>query len=201
MTNQAGEPIPVDLDLGHMTLQPAFVEGILADRKRFPTLEAAYRHIFRGNLECGILLWSGVPVRIGYREDLPAMVGVLIVLLDWVRAAPEVGSAEFHFDAPRVETRWRVEVRDETVAIQSEWRRVPGDYAEALARLGTIWMPRDDFLSEWKLLLEQLVRAFADAEAEVTGAEAGRRMRTLQRLEAAIPTRGRYYHYPEVPPP
>ena len=185
----------IDADFGVISVQPAFVEGIEQDHKRFADLASAYRHIFRKNMEWGVLLWSGVPVRISYRDDLPLLLETLIDLLRFVHRPGGRARAEFQFDTPNLETVWRVEHAGEQLEIQGCWQRVRGGYEAALNAFESVSMRREDFLSEWKLLLEQVLRAFADAAAQVTRAEARQQVQVLRDLEAEIPTRGRFYRY------
>lgn len=182
-------------DAGVLTLQPAFVEGVERDGKGFDDLESAYRHIFRRNLEVGVLLWSAIPVPIRYTDDLPAMVAPILDLLGFVVGGGEGEETEFRFETSRIDAVWAVELERGIVRITSGWRRVPGGYEAALDQVGRIAMPREAFLAEWKLLLEQLLRAFADSGATVGGDDARDRLSQLRRLEAAIPERGRFYRY------
>jgi hypothetical protein len=192
MIERAADPVLVDAEIGALRLQPAFVEGVVHDGRRFRDLGAAYRHIFRGNLEWGILLWSDVPVRIGYREDLPAMVDALIAMLDAVRAG---SGGVFRFETPNIETEWRVEVASDHVVVDALWHRLPGECEAALNTLPVVSMPCTEFLCEWKLLLEQLVRALADSGARLTTGTARTRHARLEELVAAIPERGLFYRH------
>lgn len=192
-----GAPTLVDADLGILSLQPAFVEGIERTGRRFSTLTKAYRHIFRRNLEWGILLWSDVPVRISYRQDLPAMVEPLTDLLIYVVKADD-GHGDFSFETPNLETRWRVELSGEMMELRSRWLRVKGDYEAALNEAVGVRMPRQDFLCEWKLLLQQLLKAFADSGASLSRQQSRDRFEILRELEAAIPARGRFYRYEDA---
>src|SRR5688500_5808742 len=54
MSDTQGDYTLIGRDLTSLLLQPGFVEGIVADHKRFATLENAYQHIFRRNLEYAV---------------------------------------------------------------------------------------------------------------------------------------------------
>lgn len=186
-----------DSDLAGLWLQPGFVEGIVADQRRFATLEEAYRHIFRRNLEYAVLLWKGIPVRISYPEDLPMMVSGLIAMLECVQRSPSASRNSYEFQTPNFHATWQVETSLETVFLEGTWQRIAGDYEAALNGLGILRMPRLAFLCEWKLLLEQLIAAFSDAEAVLTRPEDRDKFKNLKVIEADIPHRGRFYQYEE----
>ena len=182
-------------DLTGFRLQPGFVEGVITDHKRFSTLEQAYRHIFRRNLEFAIVLWNGLPVRLSYPQDLPGMAGTLIAMLSAVQGSVPPPGQTFSIHTPNLRGVWQIESEAETVALEGFWEQVPGHYEVALNRLGLVRMARLDFLCEWKLLLQQLIQAVTDAEAIITSTEAFDQFQALQRLEASIPSRGRFYRY------
>ncbi len=78
MSGSEGDYTLIGADLTGLWLQPGFVEGVVADGRRFRTLEAAFRHIFRRNLEYAVLLWNGLPVRFSYPEDLAPLASTVI---------------------------------------------------------------------------------------------------------------------------
>jgi hypothetical protein len=182
-------------DITSLWLQPGFVEGIVADRKHFATLTEAYRHIFRRNLEYAILLWNGLPVRLSYQDDLAVMVSNLIAMLHAVQRLEATPRTSYEFQTPNLHTLCQVEADPETVTIEGFWQHVPGRYEAALNQLGMIRMPRMAFLCEWKLLLQQFMQAIDDAEVVLTKSAARKQLQMLRRLEASIPSRGRFYQY------
>ncbi len=182
-------------DLNGLWLQPGFVEGIIADRRHFATLEQAYQHIFRRNLEYAVLLWNGIPVRLGYPDDLPAMVENIITLLDAVQHPDAAVVSSYVFRTPNLHTVWQVKTDPDIVTLAGAWHTVPGGYAAALNYVRLIHMPRLAFLYEWKLLLQQLIQALADAEVVLTTPQARHQVQTLHSLEVDISARGRWYQY------
>ena len=182
-------------DLTGLWLQPGFVEGIIVDRKRFATLADAFRHVFRRNLEYAVLLWNGLPVRLSYEDDLPAMISTLITMLEnALRTDPTSGSS-YEFVTPDMESSWQVHADSEMITIEGSWQKLPGRYEAALNRLGIVRMRRTAFLCEWKLLLQQLIKAISDSEAVLTTIEARNQLQKLRRIESEIPSRGRFYQY------
>ena len=192
-----GHPTVIDAELGVLTVQPAFVEAVERDGKRFSSLEAAFAHVFRNNLEWGIVLWSDVPVRISYRDDLPVMLNPLLDLLVYASGMEKQGHTSFHFETPNLHTTWSAEISGEMIGISAGWRHLNGGYESALNQVPMIWMSVRDFLCEWKLLLQQLLQAFDDSGARLTRRDARNRFEMMQRIEAGIPARGRFYKYTE----
>jgi len=182
-------------DLSGLWIQPGFVEGIVADGKRFATLAKAYRHIFRRNLEYAVMLWNGLPVRFSYQEDLPDMIITLIEMLLAVHHLEVKSGTSFEFKTPNIQTLWKVKADQEMITIEGFWQQVPGHYEAALNQLGMIHMPRLAFLCEWKLLLQQLIKAISDAEAVLTKSDALDQLQELKTIESKIPQRGRFYQY------
>ncbi len=141
------------------------------------------------------MLWNGLPVRINYQDDLPAMLISLIDLLDHVQSSEAQICLSYEFKTPNLRFEWSVETGGDTVSIESRWTEVPGHYEAALNRLSMMSMPRKTFLCEWKLLLKQFVQAMTDAEAVLTDSEARNQFQILKDIEASIPSRGRFYQY------
>jgi hypothetical protein len=195
MNHTQGDYTLIGADLTGLWLQPGFVEGIVADGKRFASLEAAYRHLFRQNREYAILLWNGLPLRLSYQEDLPGMVNKIIALLDSVQDCHTPVRTSFRFQTVNIKGRWQIEVDSTTISIEGFWKQVPGRYEAALNQLGVIRMPRLAFLCEWKLLVQQLIQALVDGEVTLTRPEARKRLQMLHALEEKIPSRGRFYQY------
>ncbi len=183
-------------DLTGFWLQPGFVEGITADRKRFRTLENAYRHIFRNNLEYGIILWNGLPVRFSYPEDLSLMVTPLIEMLEnLIEPKSDARVFNMSFRTPNLEATWKVESGLESITIEGFWHHVTGGYEAAFNQLGMIRMPCTAFLAEWKLLLQQLVQAITDAKAVLIDKDARDQLERLEKVEERIQSKGRFYQY------
>ncbi|MBX2998653.1 MAG: hypothetical protein KF893_09110 [Caldilineaceae bacterium] len=195
MNHRQGDYTLIGADLDGLWLQPGFVEGIVADGKRFASLEAAYRHLFRHNREYAILLWNGLPLRLSYQEDLPGMVNHIIALLYFVQDCSTPARRSFRFQTVNIKSLWQLEVDSTTVSIEGFWKQVPGRYETALNQLGTIRMARLAFLCEWKLLVEQLIQALVHGEVILTRPEAQKRLQILHALKEKIPSRGRFYHY------
>lgn len=197
MNNLEADYVLLGQDLTGFWLQPGFVEGIIVDQKSFSTLVAAYRHIFRRNLEYAVLLWNGIPIRLSYIDDLPEMVLPLIELLHELLSNQPTISHKVIFQSSNLSAEWQVDADAETVTVNGHWQFISGGYEEALNQLGIVRMSRPAFLYEWKLLLQQLSKAISDAEATLTEAAACHSLEALRQIESQIACRGRFYRYGE----
>jgi len=193
--NLTEDYILVGKDLSGMWLQPGFVEGIIADRKSFSSLQEAYKHIFRRNLEYAILLWNGLPVRLSYDDDLPLMINEWIFMLDMVSSANKNKTVTCVFNTPNIVVNWHIEIESEFICIDAHWEKISGNYQAALNQLAMIRMCRHEFLCEWKLLLQQFVKAMNDSKVKLISESARKNFQTLCDIERNIVKRGRFYQY------
>ena len=193
--NNKEDYILIGKDLSGVWLQPGFVEGIIADKKSFSSLEKACQHVFRRNLEYAILLWNGLPVRLSYLDDLPAMVDELVSMLN--RVCNEIKDTSFDcvFNTPNIEMTWHITIESDFIIVSAIWGKTSGNYQMALNQLGMVRMSRYEFLCEWKLLLQQLVKSINDSGVKLTLKSARKTFQTLCETEKSIVERGRFYQY------
>lgn len=184
-------------ELTTFLLQPGFVEGITETRKRYYSIEEAYKDIFQYNKEYAIILWCGIPVRLSYTEDVPSIAEDVINMLSLLIKENVDNSASVIFETSNLNVEWNLIWGREFIEIKSEWKKITGGYEDALNLLHSVKMPKQDFLCEWKLLLEQLARALQDAEANIRNKKAMRVLKDLNDLIALIPKRGKFYRYEE----
>ncbi|MDH5653068.1 MAG: hypothetical protein OEZ39_14525 [Gammaproteobacteria bacterium] len=185
--------ILLDSDLAGLSIQAGFVEGVIEENKTYTSLEKAFRHIFRNNLEYAVMLWNGIPIRLDYRQDIPEMVSELVSMLEFVNATKEDEIKVFKFLTPNIETEWQVAIQGDQLEVTAKWFSIVGDYAEVLNQLGMIVIRRDEFMSEWKLLLEQFIQAITDSGAILTRDKAINELASIKDINHAIPCRGRLY--------
>lgn len=176
-------------------LQAGFVEGIREEGRSFDTLEDALRHLFRHNLESAILLWNAIPVVLDYTDDVPAIISPLLTMLNTIQTTEQLHEYEFKMFSKNLSANWHIDVGGEFLAICAEWFRVGGDYQCALNSFSTTTVDRNQFICEWKLLLQQCIQAIRDADATFTCREARKKFKLLCAIEAKIPQRGRFYRY------
>lgn len=181
-------------DLTTMIVQPGFVEGIVNDQKNFETLSKAYRHIFRNNKEYLIILWYGLPIKFSYIDDLPDVTEQLAEMLHEI--SNEKKESSFSVNTQNLEFDWDISINDESiVTIKADFKRIKGNYQDALQKLSLLKIHKDAFLSEWKLFIEQLLKAQQDAGCKLKGKRAEKIIFMLQEISNNIANRGVLYQY------
>lgn len=177
-------------------LQVGLIENIKPENKSFASLRETYQYLFRRNREFALLLWNGIPVRLSYVWDIPWMIEKIIILLDKLTDENELDTETHHhcyFQTKNLKFNWYLEWNSEAIEMDSFWEKIPGNYETALNSLGHIKMMKQEFLYEWKLLLEQLIRAFQDAGGRIYESEQADLFDMLIRINQSIEQRGRYY--------
>jgi len=179
-------------ELTTFVLQPAYVESILPEQRAVHSIEEAFRFIFRNNKEFGIFLWNGIPVKFSYQTDLPLMIQPLIVLLSGITAEKHV----VRFATTALSFEWLITSNDaDQLTIRQTCQHINGGYEYILNQLGMVIIHRNDFLNEWKLLLNQLVEAFDRSELQLTEHSDQKLLQKLRLLNTNIEGPGSLYSY------
>ena len=167
------------MELTTFIFQAGFVEGIIEDSKDFSNLTEAYQHIFRNNKEYAIILWNGVPIRLSYTEDIPQIVENVIDFLE----AIQNNSKNIVLKVSTENNQWQLKATLEgnNLTIQSNFTSLSGNYQHAFESLSLLKMGANEFLSEWKSLLEQLETAIERSGCTLSkkGQESIKRLQNL----------------------
>lgn len=191
---EAGDYTLVDQDVARMSLQVGFVEGMVREERSMRTLADALRHAFRNNREYAVLLWSGVPVPLNYPGDVAPMMGPVVDLLSWVRDGKSDATIfEVHTD--RCDFEWAVTRDGNVLELQARWQRAPGQMEALLNRFSFVRMEAEAFCCEWKLLLEQVLRALVDTKLSIVLHADRKRLKQLAELNLGIRSRGVLYRH------
>ena len=179
------------VELTTFILQAGFVEGIIADSKEFPNLTKAYQHIFRNNKEYTILLWNGIPIRLSYTEDIPYLVEELIEFLEAIQNNSENAS----FRVATKNNQWQLDatIEHDDLTVKSNFSHLSGNYQHAFEPLSLLKMETSKFLSEWKILLEQLVTALERSGCKLTSQKGEQSLERLRSLNNRIHKTGVLY--------
>ena len=177
-------------ELTTFILQAGFVEGIVEDSKVFQGLNEAYQHIFRNNKEYAINLWNGIPIRLSYIEDIPHMVEALIEFLDAIQHKKNTS-----FRGATENNQWQLDatIIQHDLTIQSNFSQLSGNYQSAFETVSLLKMEANEFLNEWKLLLEQLVTAMDRSGCTLTTKKGQESLQRLQKLNKSIQKTGLLY--------
>ncbi len=186
----------VGQDLTTLIIQPGFVEGVVKDERSFKSIEKAFQYIFRNNKEYCIVLWNGIPFKMNYTEDIPKLIMPLVKMLKlcFSKKKNDVETINFKTDALDFSLQFSLNV-DKMITIKGDFNKVYGDHQHVLNTLGLIRISVKDFLSEWKLLIEQLIQAFDDSNIRLHNKSDRKIINDLTELNNLIPFRAIRYRY------
>lgn len=184
-------------DLTGFLFQIGFVEGIVEQSKSFRNFEKAFQHLFRRNKEYAVFLWNGLPVRLSYVDDIPFMLEDILNALNFLLSSKGVSPLFVRFKTTNIEMEWNIKIDGDWVDIDSHWIKLPDNYEAALNQVCLLRTPKPFFLWEWKLLLEQCVKAVHDSNTTFLGKRSKLLFQQLKNIESKIPKRGRFYRYEE----
>lgn len=175
--------------------QPAFIEGVNPEKKEHTSLENALNDLFRRNREMAILLWCGIPLAWSYNEDIPALIEPLLEGLETLQNVEQEKSFRLKLDSRGFRATWNLQARNGQLTIDAKWYQVRGNYHDVLNCFGPLSYSVQEFLYEWKLLLEQCLVAIREAGIVFTTSFARDQINRLSMVESSINDRGRFYKY------
>ncbi|MEM7084567.1 MAG: hypothetical protein AAF489_00200 [Bacteroidota bacterium] len=178
-------------ELTTFVLQVGFVEGIEMDSQAFSNLTDACQHIFRNNKEYAIILWNGIPIRLSYVEDIPFMVEGLIAFLRRIQNNSK--KAQYELATANLQWQWIATQENDVLTITSNFVHLKGNYENALEPLSLLKAEVGAFISEWKLLLQQLVTAIEHSDCKLSSKKSRQALKHLQILNEGVINRGRLY--------
>lgn len=144
---------------GHIHVQHVSLNIDCAFRDVFPKL-------FSENSESAYIFWKEIPIRFHYTFECFANLDRLIVLMNKIIDNKQ-GTEQFTFLTDTLVGNWTLDWSKDSLSIQSNWIGNQGfsEYADALNRAGSISMPIDAFIAEWKLLLVQVLNSLDTVSA------------------------------------
>ena len=116
----------------------------------------AIEALFISNTEDAILIWDNIPIRLNYKYDISVIVDDLVPLLEQLSSNSEQGNHVIYFASSSFSTEWSLEWVNSLLKINSRWYTIVGNYEELLNEHGTIELTINEFLGEWKPLLQKL---------------------------------------------
>jgi len=177
-------------------IQPGFVEPYTGEKSKFVDPQESFAEILSSTREQLMFLWNGIPIPLDYPVTIASHLSLILDFLEpLVQSPPQSAALKIttsfgKFDisaAPRDEDRLllRIVMKDTQYALEI-----------ALNGMELIVIERSVFLSEWKLLLQQLLEAFLRSEVKV------RYISQVERLHAInqkIEYFGQLYTYLNAP--
>jgi hypothetical protein len=165
---------------------PAVVSG---PAKGVRSMASAIARIFPGATEEAIMYWNALPVRMNYRYDVSVMIddvqGMLAKLL-----SERAGEHRVFWGSQTFMAEWRLGWGDGQLRITSDWKHVAGSYVDALNATAVLEIGHDNFMWEWKALLDRTLKAIDASGIAIDEADQVAAMRSI---EAAIPRFGILY--------
>ncbi len=156
---------------------------------RVATLVEAITAIFPAATEEAYLLWNWIPIRVSYKYDLYVMIddipGLLGRLLDTA-----AGDHRVFWGSNTFRAEWRLGWSDGQIDIAALWRSVAGGYEALLNTRGRLVVEQDEFVREWKALLNRLIASIDASGIEIADR---RQVDTIRNIEATIPRFGQFY--------
>ena len=147
-----------------------------------PDLAYAIEELFPMETEELILYWNNIPVRIGYKYELSALIDDLLPLLSAILRTDK-GRYKVAWDDPSFSAYWFLACDKDQMTIEAEWHSVAGDYEGLLNCHNCVKIGKDAFLAEWKGVLSKLIEAIHLRELEIAQEE----VEVLYQIQAAIP--------------
>jgi len=174
-------------------LQAGFVEGIIENETSFATLEDAYLSILQNTKEYCIIEWNGIPFILNYKTDIPYFIKSISNLLDAVISNT---SKTVQFIAPNTIFSCTItQATNNQLKLNAIFDKVNGGHEKTLTESPKIIVDKTMFLAEWKLLLEQIEKAFLDSKSTITSKEDITIFNTLIDINKHIPNRANRYLY------
>lgn len=150
------------------------------------TFDEACESVFPRNTEAAIVVWQHVHIPLCYKYDVGTILRDIIQMIRELSAA-ESGEWQVAWPSDTFGTTWHFQWEgDRLVVTALEWRRIVGDTEELLRQRPILEIGKQEFMSEWKALLERVHTALSGA---------GYTAKMIPELEQLTATIGSIQHY------
>jgi hypothetical protein len=173
----------------YLAIQASNPAVIGAAGKRVPGPPDAIATIFPDETEEAYLLWDAVPIRINYKYDWSVMIDDVPGMLDKLMRE-SVGEHRVFWGSSSFMAEWKMSWSGGKLAIASTWKHIAGGYEDLLNRTSSLEIGQDEFVWEWKALLDRTITCIDRSGIEIVKSD---QLDTLRSIEAAIPRFGRLY--------
>jgi hypothetical protein len=175
-------------------IQPGFVEGVVAEKLAFNSIETAFENIFKNNKEFCIITWNEIPFKLSYKEDIPFLIQPICETLNVLFNSYEKNWST-HFYSKNCDFTWSFSIIDDDIFVVGDCIKISGNHQKAINSLPNFRMDINTFLKEWKLLIEQILSAFEQSKYQLTNAKHQKIIDALIDINAFIPSRALRYQY------
>ncbi len=139
----------------------------LSRRQRYTdSLSGAIQRAFPLVTESAFMIWNGLYIPINYKYELSIMVDDFLPFLSQLLNSDN-GSYKLGFGVDTFRAIWTIDWEQDILRINSEWDIVTGNLKYLLNKHNSIELNRDDFLAEWKKLLETIITSIRKANISI----------------------------------
>lgn len=125
-------------------------------------LSEAIESVFPMNTENLILFWKHIGIPLSYKYDISYMIDDILMLLQRIQSESK-GEVSIHWLPDTFRADWKVSWKEEVILIEATWENLVGDLQKLLTDAKTVEITKEEFLSEWKMLLEVVMKALKNA--------------------------------------
>jgi len=143
------------------------------------TIDEAVESVFTRNTEDALIVWQHVYIPLSYKYDVGT---ILRDVLQMIRELLATDAGEWQVDWPSntFGARWHFKWEEDRLVVTAlEWRSVVGDTEELLRKRSIVEIGKQEFISEWKAILERVHTALSGA---------GYALKTIPELEPLAET-------------
>ena len=141
-------------------------------------VEEAMETIFALDSERMILFWFGVPIALGYKYDVSAMIPDLLLLIEDMDSRRE-GRYEIAWTTNAMQSVWRFEWAGGKCVIDPAWKHVGLGLESILRETGKVVCSSREFVAEWVRPLRITRDALRDSDLYSKMPDFGRIERVL----------------------
>ena len=111
--------------------------------------------VFLTNTEDLIMIWNNIRIPLSYKYDVSYMIDDILLLLKKV-SSEDVGSLFIQWLPDVFRCNWNISWNKSDVFIEAQWENITGSIEDLLNKYNRISMKKEDFICEWKALLNIL---------------------------------------------
>ena len=193
-TEEIHEYSIIGKDLTTFILQPGFVEGVIRQNKIFSQIENLYEEVFKNTKEFCVITWNGIPFRWSYINDLPYLIDSVIEVIRQI-ITDKKQHWQVDLKSKTFEAIWSFKYDRDIITIQSHFTKVDGGHQNALNTLSVLRIKKETFLSEWKLLIEQILQSLIQSENKIKGEALKMKINVIKEVNDVITKRALRYQY------
>ncbi len=119
------------------------------------TLSDAMETVFLMNTEDAYMIWRHISIPLSYKYDLSYMIDDILNLIEQLQKEM-CGTKYISWLPDTFRSDWKVEWKNGKLIIYAEWYNITGGLEKILNKDNCLQMNIDDFLKEWKKILETI---------------------------------------------